>query len=181
MGADINAVFLQTAVGLLLFSALLISTLYYLYWRTHLKGRKSPFSGQNLARGKGILYPSAEKIHLFSSQLSVPENEEIDLSKAAFCRQTNRIFPNAITVFDEINVRRDYLSKYYSSKLTPWFLLSDAFRKEIENAHSSLDGFQIGKSLKPGPLFVDKKNRTLVGWKQIPETEMEILVIQKLK
>ncbi len=176
-----NAPLWQTAAGLFIFFALLIGIFYYLYWRTHLRGRKSPFSGLHLAKGEEILYSSAEKISLFFSELPETENASIDMSKASFCKKTGRIFPNTINSFDQIDVSLNYLKAYYSSKLTPWFRLSEEDKDAILRAHDSLDGFQMGKGIKPGPLFVDKKNKTLVGWKQVPGTEMEVLVTQKIK
>lgn len=166
-------------LGFIIFFSLIIGATYYLYWWSHLKGRKSPFSGKLLARGEEIFYACAEKIYFFSSELSQPENASFDLAEAVFCRETNRIFPSSINAFGEINLIRNYLKKYYPSKLVPWFRLTDSEKVKLASMHSSLEGFQIGKSLSLGPLFVDRKRSILVGWKRIPETKMEIIVIQK--
>ena len=181
MDVSISTPLWYMALGFIIFFSLIIGATYYLYWRTHLKGRKSPFSGKILARGEEIFYASAEKIHLFSSELSQPENAPIDLTKAVFCRETNRIFSSSINAFGEIDLTRNYLKKYYSSKLVSWFRLRESEKLKLASMHTSLEGFQVGKGLFPGPLFVDKKRSILVGWKRIPETEMEIIVIQKPK
>lgn len=61
-------------------------------------------------------------------------------------------------------------------------------------AHDSLDGFQFTYSSKnpgprqiegryalssPGPLYVDLETYTLLGWKNVPGTDLEVLIVQK--
>ena len=64
----------------------------------------------------------------------------------------------------------------------------------IRRQHGSLDGFQTDHSssqsiprlvepefayLKPSPLLVDFNTATLMGWKQVPGTDFEVLIVQK--
>jgi hypothetical protein len=32
--------------------------------------------------------------------------------------------------------------------------------------------------LKPGPLYVDRETKNLLGWKEVPGTEFEVLIVQ---
>ncbi len=62
--------------------------------------------------------------------------------------------------------------------------------------HESLEGFQIELSSKtanpraiepqyalaqPGPLYVDIDSLVLVGWKSVPYTDLEVLIVQRPK
>jgi hypothetical protein len=33
--------------------------------------------------------------------------------------------------------------------------------------------------LKPGPLYVDRVTKILMGWKEVPGTQFEVLIVQK--
>ena len=75
-----------------------------------------------------------------------------------------------------------------------WGSLTKESQDAIRDAHASLDGFQTSESsptpspraiepeyvyTKPGPLYVDLETKVLLGWKVVPGTELEVLIVQK--
>jgi hypothetical protein len=64
----------------------------------------------------------------------------------------------------------------------------------VRNVHESLEGFQTEFSssqpkpqnveakyafAKPGPLYVDVETKVLLGWKCVPDTDFEVMIVQK--
>lgn len=87
-----------------------------------------------------------------------------------------------------------FIQKRFPGVFVSWGSLSDSQKDSIYSLHESLEGFQTLRSSanpspkhvekefvleKPGPLYVDLDAAVLVGWQQIPETELEVLIVQK--
>ncbi len=99
-----------------------------------------------------------------------------------------------MTWFGAIKVEWDFLQKKYPGKFVSWGSLIEEQKEIIRGRHKSLDGFQTDFSspvpsprkidpeyayTKPGPLYVDIDTNVLLGWKVVPGTELEVLIVQK--
>jgi hypothetical protein len=122
------------------------------------------------------------------------DNRIFDIEKAAYCRETGRIFPRALNWFNAIQVDWSFLQKRYPGNYVSWGSLSEEQKSIIQNLHASLEGYQIQYSspqpspkkidpkyayTKPGPLYVDLETGILLGWKIVPDTDLEVLIVQK--
>lgn len=156
----------------------------------------SPYTKLPLRRATDLSYDTKERVLRFLFEMHQYDNPMFELDKAAFCRETGRIFPNAVTWFGTIKLDWTFLNKRYPGHYVSWGSLSDSQQEIIRNAHHSLEGFQTDYSCReaapsriqpfyaatiPGPLYVDLETKVLVGWKQVPQTSLEVLVVQKPK
>src|SRR5262249_24979434 len=137
---------------------------------------------------------SIEKALKFLYEMHQYDNRLFEIKKAALCRETGRIFPDAVTWYDTIKVDWSFIQKRHPGTYVSWGSLSDAQKNSIRAIHESLEGFQtMDSSLnpsprmveakyvfeKPGPLYVDIERGVLVGWQCVPDTELEVLIVQK--
>lgn len=119
-----------------------------------------------------------------------------NLDKAALCRETGRLFPNAVTWYGTIKVDWTFLNKRYPGHYISWGSLSDYQQEIIRSAHETVEGFQTEYSSRrtapsqvepfyamtvPGPLYVDLDTKVLLGWKCVPLTDLEVMIVQKPK
>lgn len=124
------------------------------------------------------------------------DNPMFDFDKAALCRETGRIFPNSVTWYGTIKVDWTFLQKRYPGNYVSWGSLSDYQKEIVRSSHHTLEGFQTEYSSPqpapskiesfyamtiPGPLYVDLDTNVLLGWKSVPLTDLEVLVVQKPK
>ena len=122
------------------------------------------------------------------------DNKLFDLNKAAVCRMTGRIFPDAVTWYGAIDVDWDFLQKRHPGEYVSWGSLTEGQKTIIRERHLSLEGLQTEISSPtpsprlvepeyahtvPGPLYVDIRTGILLGWKQVPDTELEVMIVQK--
>lgn len=122
------------------------------------------------------------------------DNGLFDLSRAAICRTTGRIFPDSVTWHGSIRVDWNFLQKRYPGEYVSWGSLTQEQKTIIKEKHLSLEGFQTEFSspkssprliepqyayASPGPLYVDIRTGILLGWKCVPDTELEVLIVQK--
>lgn len=192
---DVTSSWVILFAAVIVGSFVLLFVLFWLGWRlTQRSHSVSPYTGIPLRRMSGISYYSAEKILQYLHGLHQYDNRIFKLSRAAFCRETGRIFQDCVTWYDIINVDWTFLQKRYPGHYVSWGSLSDEFQKVIRDSHPSLEGFQAGESsptpaprgvepeyayLKPGPLYVDPETKVLLGWKIVPGTQFEVLIVQK--
>lgn len=183
-------------IGAMIFLSLfLLIALFWFGWRMSQRSHSvSPYTGVPLRRTTEISYYSAEKVLKYLHDLRQYDNRIFKLSNAAFCRDTGRIFQDCVTWFDLINVDWTFLQKRYPGNYVSWGSLSKELKEAIKDSHSSLEGFQTFESsptpaprmiepeyayTKPGPLYVDPVTKVLLGWKIVPGTEFECLIVQK--
>jgi len=157
---------------------------------------KSPYTGRPLRRGSDLHWMTVEKVLRFLFDLHQYENQMFDLNYAAICRDTGRIFPNCVTWFDTFDLDWSFLEKRHKGKYVSWGSLSPEQQTLLKEKHDSFDGFQTKYSsptstprmiepeyvhTRPGPLYVDIESDVLLGWKSVPDTDLEVLIVQKPK
>jgi hypothetical protein len=181
--------------AIILVGVALLCILFWIGWRGSQRSQEvSPYIGIPLRRAVELPYYSIDKIVKFMDQLHQYDNRPFKLNRAAFCRETGRIFPNCITLWDTIQIDWNFLRKRYPGHYVSWGSLSKEQQNEIQNVHDPLEGFQMEYSsptpapraiepkyayTRPGPLYVDIETKVLLGWKQVPGTEFEVLIVQK--
>lgn len=183
--------------SLFLIAFVLLVVLFFVgVWIRRNISKPSPYTGFPLRRCSDIPYASAKKILQFVYDKHEYDNSIFDLRKAAFCRDTGRIFQNVVTWYDTISIDWTFIQKRYPGNYVSWGSLTTEQQLSIRDAHHSLEGFQTEFSssnpipreiegqyvfAKPGPLYVDMLTKVLVGWQQVPDTEFEVLIVQKPK
>lgn len=188
---EVNVVFFGFVL-LLAFVGLFLFFIYAAWQRQHGVG-VSPYTGLPLRRCEDLPYESKKRVLQYLYDFHEYDNRIFEMKKAAFCRETGRIFPNTVNWFGTIHVDWNFLNKRYSGHLVSWGSLPPDQQMLIRDAHFSMEGFQTEISspqpfprdveaeyafTRPGPLYVDTVTRVLVGWKQVPETSFEVLIIQ---
>jgi len=190
-----------SSIDIAIFSFVILLTVliffsFFLYgvWLDRLPNSKSPYSRQPLSFGYDLSYQASENTLRYLYNLYQYDNRIFDLKRAAVCRETGRIFPNAITWYGKIQVDWTFLNKRHPGHYVSWGSLSDEQQLSVLNSHESLEGFQTEfsspapnpKSIEakyahayPGPLYVDINTYTLLGWKLVPGTDLEVLIVQK--
>lgn len=163
-------------------------------WLSRRPDSQSPYSHMPLRRAGDLSYYTKEKVLRFLYNMYQYDNRIFEFEKAAFCRETGRIFPNAVNWYGKIDVDWTFLQKRYPGRYVSWGSLTSEQQEAVRYAHESLEGFQIEFSSPlpqpraieakyafsvPGPLYVDIETSVLLGWKEVPDTEVEILIVQK--
>lgn len=181
-------------LGLLAVTGGLIAYFVHSYWWTSHRRDVSPYTGLPLRYGKEITFATQDKVTAYLRNLKDFDNRPFEFDYSAFCRETGRIFPNCVGFTGAIKLDWTFIFKRYRGNFVSWGSLSAQQQKEIKEAHHSLAGFQtefsstnpsprlIEESLavaKPGPLYVDPQSKILMGWKKVPGTELEVLLVQK--
>jgi hypothetical protein len=187
-----DIVFFGVAICIVFF--LLIGVFCFNYWLMNRKDSPSPYTGQPLRRASDLSYYNMERVLRYLYEMHLYDNRILDFSKAAVCRETGRIFTDCITWFDRIEVNWNFLQKRLEGNYVSWGSLTEAQQEIIMNAHHAIEGFQTENScpiasprlitkeyayLKPGPLYVDMDKKILIGWKCVPDTNLEVLIVQR--
>jgi hypothetical protein len=174
----------------------LAASFFFGWWMSRWAAAPSPYTGNPLRRGSDLRYLAVERVLRFLYDMHDYHNRMFDLNRAAICRETGRIFPEALTWYGAIKIDWDFLRKRYPGKFVSWGSLSEEQRLLIVDRHNTLEGFQTEYSSptpspravepeyayrKPGPLYVDVDTAVLLGWKCVPNTELEVLILQKPK
>lgn len=183
---------LSTAVVVSLL--ILIALFWFGWWVRNRLPSVSPYTGSPLRRAADLSFSSREKVINFLKRLNQFDNSPFDFWKAAFCRDTGRIFQDCIDWTGSIVVDWTFLDKRHPGNYISWGALADDQKRDILESHGSLEGFQtevsspqispraiepIYTNTKPGPLYVDLHTKTVLGWVEIPETDLEVLIVQK--
>lgn len=181
-------------IFILVFVLALFSLCLYGIWLNYRPDSVSPYSRLPMRLGKDLSYAASVSVLRYLYNLHQYDNRIINLKKAAICRETGRIFPKAITWYGKIKLDWTFLQKRYPGKYVSWGSLTAEQQGLIRNVHDSLEGFQTDFSCplpqpkaieakyafaSPGPLYVDRDTKVLLGWKQVPDTELEVLIVQK--
>jgi hypothetical protein len=164
------------------------------WWITQRAPSLSPYSGMPLRRATCLSYYSIERVLKYLYNMHQYDNRVFDVRKAALCRETGRIFPDCVTWYNTLKMDWTFIQKRHPGNYVSWGSLTDDQKKAIEILHDSLQGFQTSYSSenpsprmveeeyvfeKPGPLYVDMQTGILVGWQCVPQTELEVLIVQK--
>lgn len=173
---------------------LLFALFLYGLWLDRRPNSLSPYSRLPMRRASELSYYTSEKVLRYMYDIHEYDNRIFDLQNAALCRETGRIFPNAMTWYGKVRLDWTFLQKRFPGKYVSWGSLSQAQQNSILNAHDSVEGFQVEFSspnpqpsaieakyalASPGPLYVDIDTKVLLGWKEVPGTEVEVLIVQK--
>lgn len=199
MSWAIIAVITQTqiiAFSITLLAAVVILLLAFVigHWILNQPPSPSPYTRHPLRKAADLGYYEKEQILRFLFSMREYHNRIFDIDKAAFCRDTHRIFPDSVTWYDVVRLDWSFLEKRYPGHWVSWGSLTDLQHKAILEAHHRVEGFQTIFSCpepnprgitpqyaytKPGPLYVDLETKTLLGWKMVPGSDFEVMVVQK--
>lgn len=191
----------DTGTWVVIFSFAVLATfallvlLFWFSWRSATKAQGvSPYTGFPLRRATELPYYAVEKVFQYLNSYHQYDNRIFLLRRASFCRETGRIFQESVTWYDVIKINWNFLRKRYPGNYVSWGSLTRDQQQEIREAHETLEGFQTDLSspnpqpraihseyiyTKPGPLYVDFDKKILLGWKEVPGTELEVLIVQK--
>lgn len=187
--------------GLVVFEILLLVLLFmgfFLFigwWLTRTpKETKSPYTGLPLRRAELLPFETKKRIYLYLQKIHQYDNRPFLFKKAALCRETGRIFQDCVNWHGKIVLDWSFLQKRFPGNWISWGSLSDELKEKIRNFHEDLEDFQtvrLSKNpsplqielkfvhAKPGPLYVDIDTGVLLGWQIVPETQLEVLIVQK--
>lgn len=182
------------AFFLLLALVALVVAFAFGWWIQRQRDSLSPYTGTPLRRGEALTFYAKEQVLRYLYEHYSYDNPMFKLKKAAFCRDTGRIFPNAVTWYDTIQLDWNFIQKRHKGNYLSWGSLTYEQQVSIRKVHGSIKGFQTNFSsarssprdvepeyalAKPGPLYVDLDSKVLLGWKCVPGTEFEVLIVQK--
>ncbi|MBA2369581.1 MAG: hypothetical protein H0V82_11240 [Candidatus Protochlamydia sp.] len=182
------------SLGILLAFAILFFVFWFGWWMSGREMGVSPYTGIPLRRATDLTYFAAERVLLFLFEFKQYDNRIFKLSRAAYCRETGRIFTNCVTWLDTVKVDWTFLQKRYPGSYVSWGSLNKDQQQAIRDAHDSMEGYQTESSsptpsprgiepeyayTKPGPLYVDIETKVLLGWMVVPATDLEVLIVQK--
>lgn len=163
-------------------------------WLSRTQGSLSPYSKQPMRKGEELSYDSKVKVLRFLYEIHQYDNRIFELSRSAVCRETGRIFSNAVTWYGVIKLDWNFLRNRYPGNYVSWGSLTTDQQELIREVHSNMKGFQLDFSspvpqpkgveakyafTKPGPLYVDIDTKVLLGWQCVPRSELEVLIVQK--
>lgn len=181
---------------LFVFLLVLIAIRVFVYLTEKESGSPSPYTGQPLRFASEIHWLTAEKVLRFLYDMNDYYNPMFDLTNAALCRETGRLFPDAVTWYGSIKVDWKFLQKRFPGHFISWGSLTEEQKLRLKDKHYSLQGFQTDYSsskpspfkvetvyamAKPGPLYVDINTGVLIGWQIVPGTDLEVLIVKRPK
>jgi hypothetical protein len=184
---------LMIAAFILIAFALLWIAIWFLYFKKE-RPVLSPYSKMPLRKAITLPLPTIGKVHYYMESLGEYDNRMFSIRRAAFCRETRRLFPKGVNWFGRITVDWGFLRKRYPGHYVSWGSLQEDQQREVREHHYSLEGFQTESSSPvpspnaveptyaytiPGPLYVDLHTKVLLGWKVVPFTDVEVLIVQK--
>ena len=193
MGHSTTFVLLLTVLVVSALAILLGLFLFNIWFSKNAQGR-SPYTGLPLRRATDLSYSSAEKVLRYLYNYHQYDNRIFKLRKAVFCRDTGRIFQDCVTWYNTVDLDWSFLQKRYPGHYVSWGSLNREQQEAVRDVHLSLEGFQTEMSsptpsprmvekeyafTRPGPLYVDIETKVLLGWKIVPNTDLEVLIVQK--
>ena len=180
-------------LSIVLFVVIMTALVWVSWWWSERRIATSPYTGLPLRKANDLPYSSRVKILRYMETYKEYDNRAFNLGRAAFCRDTGRVFPNCINWLGEMKVDWHFLYKRYPGKWVSWGSLTAEQKQDVIDAHEGIKGFQMEESCsnadpedielnfiqtKPGSLYVDIETKVLLGWKCVFETEFEILIVQ---
>ena len=188
----IVVVFLSFAMTL----GILVFFLWFDWKKEGRRGDTCPYTHEPMCLGVDVAASLAAYVNAFLIEQEQPDNPEIDFERAAYCPKTGRIFPDCVRPGEQISLSWDFIKRRYPGTFISWGALPEEERGVIKLLHDSFESFQTEKNSSklrpedveneyatalPGPLYVDKSKKVLMGWKKVPGTYFEVLVVQKPK
>ncbi len=173
---------------------ILFSLLWFSWKKEGVHGGTCPYCGQPMRFGMDVAKSIVGMVNAFLAEQPQPDNPKIDFYRAACCPSSGRIFPNCVSSNEQISLSWDFLKQRCEGTFVSWGALSEEQRGIVKLLHGSLEGFQtehcssrlrpeeIEKecaSLSPGPLYIDRMTNVVMGWKKVPGTYFEVLVVQR--
>ncbi len=174
---------------------LILALMLWLGWVTEeRRGDVSPYAKVKMRLGIDVARSIQEYINGFLADELKPDNPAIDFTQAAICNETGRIFTNCVNNKGYITLDWSFIQKRLPGTYVSWGALSENEKAIVKLLHGSLDGFQTEQScpkirpqdidreyalLSPGPLYIDRRTKILIGWKKIPGTYFEALIVQR--
>lgn len=180
--------------GLLFAFFVLFGLLWVGYKKTGIRGNLSPYAKCPMRLGADVAKTVALMVNAFLSEQSQPDNPPIDFTRASYCPETGRIFPDSVTRSEQILLSWDFLQRRSPGIFVSWGSLSEEEKGVVRLLHGEIEGFQTEKSSQnlrpesvesdfaltsPGPLYIDRRTKVLLGWKKVPGTHFEVLVVQR--
>lgn len=156
----------------------------------------SPYTKKPVRRFDTSSYISIVKVTDYLETLSQYDNRMFNIHRAVVCRDTGRIFQDVITWYGKMQLDWSFLQKRFPGQYVSWGSLSDGLKEDFYKVHDNMEEFQTKLSSpsplprniepeyvysKPGPLYANLETKELLGWKCIPDSELEVLIIQKPK
>jgi hypothetical protein len=135
-----------------------------------------------------------EKVAIYLYQRKEYDNRPFHFKKALFCRETGRLFPDAVNFWGKATLDWTFLNKRFQGHWVSWGSLSSLQQSTIRRRHGDMSQFQTEFSSpvahpsgvemmyarsKPGPLYVDIDSHVLLGWQRVPDTDIEVMIVQK--
>lgn len=153
-----------------------------------------PYTKKPMRRGEDIPIHQVTEVmrFLFYDHYSF-DNKIFKMKNSLVCRDTGKIFQDVFDFLGRPKLDWTFLYKRYPGVYVSWGSLTLDQQRDIRESHYTLEGFQTEKSsskplpqdieeyfayLKPGPLYVDITTKTLLGWKCVPNTMFEVLIVQ---
>lgn len=200
MPTDVDDIMSSALLLIVLLSLLVIACMVFFfwlgYWWVNRRCSYCPYIRRRLEPATLLSYEVVERAHDFMSHFNSEQNPAFELKDASVCRETGRIFPDTVSANGVIHVDWDFLSDRYPGNWVSWGSLSEADQRRVRASHVTLRGYQTEVSCplpkpssihmpytltKPGPLYVDLATYNLLGWKQLPGTNFEMLIVQTPK
>ena len=142
---------------------------------------KSPYGNfSSLRKVEDLQFEQFSLAELYLQKLG-PKQRKWNLEKALVCEQTGRIFPSIAKKWIRFSVSKTFLSNLYPGKWVIWENLGERQKEHVMKTHQSLKGYNLSYQnpfAKPGPLYVDLNSGSLLGWKCVQETDLEVIVFQ---
>lgn len=182
------------ALALVLAVSAVTAVAWFQWWLERRPMPPCPYTGKPLRRAEDLGYFYRLQVLRFLSYHRSAFNPLMRFDKACFCRDTGRLFPDTIAWWGGAKLDWSFISKRFPGTYVSWGSLTNKQQEIVRQAHTSIEGFQTafssGKSApsaveeeyaytKPGPLYVNIETYSLVGWKCVPETELEVLIVQQ--
>ena len=152
------------------------------WWLFNRTGSKSPFTNGEMRKGIDVSYSAVQKIYAFISNFDPILNPRFDIKKAVICKQTGRIFPKSVNSFGVICIPKYYIKHYAKGSWLEWSELTQ--EQQLDYKHRGthlLKGYIMRKHNQPGLLYVNLEHRLLMGWQQVPGTDFELLIKNKVE
>lgn len=175
----------------------LLSFVLWMSWkREGRRGDVSPYTKSPMRLGGDVARSLAEQVNAFLEEQPQPGNPPIDFELCSYCPITGRCFPLTVSPppFEQVSLSWDFIKRRSSGTFVSWGSLSEEERGVLKLLHDSVDEFQTENSsshprpedveeqyalLSPGPLYVDRQTKILLGWKRVPGTYFEVFVLQR--